>query len=340
MSDLPSVSREVRLVTVPSGLPRPEDLAVVEAPLPAPGPGEVVLRNRFFTVFASLRTLLGGGVEGAPFPPVRPGDALFGPAIGEVVTAPDSGELRVGDLVSHWWGWREYAVVRVADCSPLAGALPDPVMNLSQGRTVYGALTRGARLRPGDTVFVSGGAGAVGSLAGPIARLLGAGRVIGSTGSPDKAKRMVAELGYDAVVVRGEGALVGQLAAAAPDGIDVLFDNVGGEDLRASVATARAGARFVLVGALSGQLAVDGTGATAPVELDSYQLVLKQITMLGYSAGNDPDVQAEWTDRFAGWARSGAIGFPYVRVDGIDEAPRALHELMIGRHLGTVVVAL
>lgn len=340
MSDLSPVSREVRLVTVPSGLPRPEDFAVVETPLPAPGEGEVLVRNRYFTVFAALRTLLGDGVEGAPLPPVRPGDALFGPAIGEVVAAPGAGGPRVGDLVLHWWGWREYAVVAADDCSPLSGALPDPVMHLSQGRTAYGALTRGARLRPGDTVFVSGGAGSVGSLAGPIARLLGAGRVIGSTGSPEKAKRMVAELGYDAAVVRGAGPLVEQLAEAAPDGIDVLFDNVGGEDLRAAVAAARPGARFVLVGALSGQLAADGTGTTAPVELDSYRLVLKQITMRGYSAGNDPDVQAEWLERFAGWARSGALAFPYVRVEGIEAAPRALHEMMTGRHLGTVVVAL
>ncbi|MCO5999851.1 MDR family NADP-dependent oxidoreductase [Actinoallomurus rhizosphaericola] len=340
MSELPPVSREVRLVTTPSGLPRPGDFAVAETPLRAPGGGEVVVHNRFFTVFSALRTLLGGGVEGAPFPPVRPGDALFGPAIGEVVSAPDAGGLHVGDLVSHWWGWRDYAVVDAADCSPLVGTLPDPVMHLSQGPTAYGALTRGARLQPGDTVFVSGGAGSVGSLAGPIARLLGAGRVIGSTGSPEKATRMVADLGYDAAVVRGAGPLLEQLAAAAPDGIDVLFDNVGGEDLRAAVATARTGARFVLVGALSGQLAADGTGTTAPVELDSYRLVLKQITMLGYSAVNDPDVRAEWIERFAGWARSGAIGFPYVRVDGLENAPRALHEMMTGRYLGTVVVAL
>jgi 2-alkenal reductase len=189
-------------------------------------------------------------------------------------------------------------------------------------------------------VFVSGGAGSVGSLAGQVARLLGASRVIGSTGSPEKAERMLAEFGYDAVVVRGAGPVAEQLAKAAPDGIDVLFDNVGGEELAAAVTVARKGARFVLVGALSGQLAEHGTGTTAPVQLDSFPIIVKQITMLGYSPLGDPDLPEEWLDRFGGWLRAGEITFPYVRVAGIERAPQALHDVMSGRHVGTVVVAL
>ncbi|MGI8329329.1 hypothetical protein ACRYCC_05145 [Actinomadura scrupuli] len=205
MPDLPRTSREVRLATLSAGLPRPEDFVITETPVPVPGPGEVLVRNRFFHVFAALRTVIGGSVEGAPFPALRPGDTLFGPAIGEIVTAPDDSGLRHGDLVSHRLGWREYAVMAAAQCSPLGDALPDPVAHLAPGPTAYGALAHGARVRPGDTVLVSGGAGGVGSLAGQIARLLGAGQVIGSTGSQEKADRMVGELGYDAVVVRGAG---------------------------------------------------------------------------------------------------------------------------------------
>ena len=193
--------------------------------------------------------------------------------------------------------------------------------------------------RPGDTVFVSGGAGSVGSMAGQIARLLGAGRVIGSTGSREKGDRLVGELGYDAAVVRGAGPIVEQLAEAAPDGVDVVLDNVGGEDLRAAVIAARTGARFVLVGALSGQLSPSGTGTTSPVELDSYMLIGKQITMRGH-AGGDEETRSEWLDWFAGWLRSGEITFPYVGVPGIEAAPRALHDMMSGHHLGTVVVVL
>lgn len=131
-----------------------------------------------------------------------------------------------------------------------------------------------------------------------------------------------------------------QLAGAAPDGIDVFVDNVGGEDLRAAIATARQSARFALVGALSGQLAQHGNGTTAPMEIDSYQIVLKQITMVGYSAGADGGLRAEWNERFGGWLRSGAIQFPHVRVEGIEQAPQALHDTLAGRHLGIVVVAL
>jgi 2-alkenal reductase len=318
----------------------PADLVVAETPVPGPGPGEVLVRNRFFAVFAALRTLLSPAVQGTPLPGLRPGDTLFGPAIGEVVAAPGDGTLREGQLVQHMLGWREYAVVPAAGCRPVDGDLPDPAACLGQGLTAYGALTRAARLQPGETVFVSGGAGSVGSMAGQIARLLGAGRVIGSTGSSWKAGQMITGLGYDAVLVRGAAPLADQLAKAAPDGIDVLVDNAGGEELRAAVASARPSARLVLVGALSGQLAPQGSGTTAPVEIDSFQLILRQVTMAGYSAGDDGELRAEWARRYAGWLRAGAITFPHARVAGIEQAPQALHDVLAGRYLGTVVVAL
>ena len=339
MQDVDRTAREIRLAAVPDGLPEPADLAIAEAPVPAPGRDEVLVRNRYFTVFAALRTLLGGGAQGTPLPGLSPGDTLFGPAIGEVMVAPEGSGLRTGDLVQHMLGWREYAAVPLAQCQAVSGALPDPADHLTQGMTAYGALTRAAPLRPGDTVFVSGGAGSVGSMTGQVARLLGAGRVIGSTGSSWKAARMVAELGYDAVVVRGQAPVAEQLAEAAPDGIDVFVDNVGGEDLRAAITAARQSARFALVGALSGQLAPRGSGSRAPVEVDSFQLILKQVTMTGYSAGGDEELRAEWSSRFAGWLRSGAIRFPVARVEGIEQAPRALHDLLAGRYLGTVIVA-
>ncbi|MCK9897833.1 NADP-dependent oxidoreductase [Frankia sp. AgB32] len=330
-----SRSREVRLATVPVGLPQPADFEVVEVPIPTPGAGEALVRNRYFHVFAALRTLLGGGVEGAPFPPIHPGDALFGAAIGEVVSAPAGAGLRSGELVSHWLGWREYAVVPVAQCQPLGDVLPDPRAHLTQGRTAYSALLQ-SELKAGETVFVSGGAGAVGSLVGQIARLLGAGRVIGSTGSPAKARRLVGELGYDAAVLRGGEPLPEQLARVAPDGIDVMVDNVGGEQLRAALAVARSGARFVLVGALDGQLAPDGSGTIAPVELDTYQVILRHVTL----SGLDNTAVTDWIDRFGGWLRQGEITLPQVRVAGIENAARALSETIEGRHLGTVIVEL
>ncbi|WP_175084656.1 MDR family NADP-dependent oxidoreductase [Candidatus Frankia nodulisporulans] len=328
-----SGSREVRLVSTPVGLPRPEDFAVVEVPVPTPGDGEVLLRNRYFHVFAALRAVLGGGVEDAPFPPIHPGDTLFGAAVGEVVAAPADASLRPGALVFHWQGWREYAAVPVAQVQPLGDVLADPAAHLSSARVAYAAL-RQSGLAAGETVFVSGAAGAVGSLAGQIARLLGAGRVIGSTGSAAKARRLIDELGYDDVVLRGGAPFADGLAKAAPDGIDVVIDNVGGEQLQAAVAAARPGARIVLVGALAGQLAPDSTGTVASVALDTFALILKHITLRGL----DNTVATDWSERFGDWLGRGEITFPSVRVSGIEHAARALSETIAGRHFGTVIV--
>jgi NADPH-dependent curcumin reductase CurA len=233
---LPRLSREVRLNASPApGTLAPNDFQIVETPLAEPTPDSVLVRNRYFLVFPGLRTLMDDPIDGVPLPALRSGDALFGPAIGEVVAAPGGHALRPGDTVMHMLGWRDYALVPAAGCTLLDDSLPEPVAYLAQGSAAYGAITRYAAIREGDVVFVSGAAGAVGTLAGQIARLLGAGRVIGSTGSPHKAERLVSELGYDQVVLRGTGSFDEQLATAAPDGIDVVVDTVGGEQLRAAL---------------------------------------------------------------------------------------------------------
>ncbi len=123
-----------------------------------------------------------------PFPALREGDTLAGEALGEVLSAPSDSGLSPGDLVLHVRGWRDYAAVSIAQCRKLGHELPDPIAHLGHGWTAYAALTRGVQIRPGDTVFVSSGAGAIGAMAGQIARLLGAGRVIGSTSSSGRRR--------------------------------------------------------------------------------------------------------------------------------------------------------
>ncbi|MFD7339706.1 zinc-binding dehydrogenase [Streptomyces violascens] len=161
-----------------------------------------------------------------------------------------------------------------------------------------------------------------------------------STRSPDKAERLRAELGYDAVVVPGSRPIDEQLAAAAPNGIDVLLDTVGGEQLAAAFRAARRGARFALVGALAGQLSPYRDGGSAPAEIDTFRLVNQGVSLHGYRGADHPEVTEEWTKHFGDWLRSGEIAFPHVRIPGMDHAPRALQELFEGRHFGTVVVEL
>ncbi|SDO94985.1 MDR family NADP-dependent oxidoreductase [Actinacidiphila guanduensis] len=336
---LPALSREVRLVARPRALPAPEHFAVAEVPLQGPAPGHVLVRNRYFLVFPGLRTLMGEESAGVPLPPLRPGDTVFGPAVGEVVVAPPGGQLRAGDRVMHLRGWREYAEVAAGECVPLGGELPE-VAYLNQGVAAYGALTRLAAVRTGDVVLVTGAAGAVGSMAGQIARLLGAGRVIGTTGSPRKAERLTGELGYDAVVLRGSGSFADRLTEAAPDGIDVLLDTVAGEQLTAAVAAARPGARFALVGALSGQLSARRAGGSAPTTLDAYRLVIQGVSLRGYRGTDHPDVPAEWTRHLATWLRTKAITFPHTLIPGLTDAPQALQDLLKGAHFGPVIVQL
>jgi|GEM_PF-985961 len=343
MLALPLTSREIKLARRPDHTPGPEHFEIVESPMPRPAAHEVLVRNRWFRISISARLMMSAGaqdIKGIPFPPINPGDTLADGAIGEVVSAPPESGLQPGDLVSHHCGWREYAVVALSQCVPLGSAPVDPVAHLGHGWTAYAALTRGVEVRQGDTVFVSSGAGAIGSMAGQIARRLGAGRVIGSTTSHDKAAWMKAELGYDEVIVTGSTPMVELLAAAAPEGIDVYVDIVGGEQLRAAVDVARQGARFVLLGALSAELAAKGATKVAPVELDSFQLILKGMTLRGYSADNDPDAFNEWIERLAVWQRDGGLQLLSSKFSGIESAPQALHEACIGRLRGLVYVEL
>ncbi|MEW5628007.1 NADP-dependent oxidoreductase [Streptomyces hydrogenans] len=328
--------RLVRLVRRPDGLPTPDDFTLVHAPVPWPDAGQVLVRNTHFLVFPGLRTLIGGETRDVPLPPLHPGDTLFGPAIGEVVDGP----LEKGRLVLHLQGWREYATPAVTECRLLDDVLPDPVGHLAQGSAAYGALTRLTGVQEGDTVFVTGAAGAVGTMAGQIARMLGAARVVGSTGSPDKARRLERELGYDATVLRGAVPIGSQLARVAPDGIDIVLDTVGGEQLTAAVRAANHGARIALVGALDGQLSPDRAGGSAPAVLDTFRLLTRGVTIAGYSGVDHPDVEAEWESRFGEWLRAGDVHFPYTPVRGMKHAPGALPALIAGRSFGASIVEL
>ncbi|NGO73307.1 MDR family NADP-dependent oxidoreductase [Streptomyces boncukensis] len=340
-ADTPHLHREVHLTERPDGDLAPGHLGVVDVPVPVPGPGQILVRNTLMSVTAVMRSLMReGDAARTVMPGYGVGEPLWGPALGEVVSGVPGGP-RAGDLVEHYRGWREYAVLGADAARPVpttgASAFPDPAAHLSQGFTAWLGVVRGAEVRAGDTVFVSGAAGGVGSLTGPIARLRGARRVIGSTGSERKAEALVRELGYDAAVVRGAGPIEEQLRAAAPDGLDAVVDNVGGEQLEAALALAREGARVGVVGALAGQLSAAGTGHT---RVNTFELITRAVTVRGVRT---LDVEADlpvWQREFAAALRGGELPFPHTRLRGIEQAPRALCELLEGRHIGAVLVEL
>lgn len=330
--------REVRLAARPAGPVKDDLFEIAEVPVPEPGPGQVLVRNTHMGVAAVMRTLMDENTD-VPMPSFEIGAPLNGPAVGEVIAAPGT-DLTPGDLVEHRLGWREYALLDADQAHRLEpGLMPDPAAYLSQGPTALMGIERGAEVRSGDTVFVTGAAGGVGSLAGQIARQFGAARVIGSTGSQAKADRLIGELGYDAVIIRGAGPVEDQLREAAPDGVDAVFDNVGGEQLAAAIAVANRGARIAIVGALASQLATDTTTATK-TEIDTLSLLSRSITLRGIALYDHLDLIPQWNRRFAEGLRTGALSFPHARLRGIEQAPQALRELTEGRHLGAVIVEL
>ncbi|MYX58630.1 NADP-dependent oxidoreductase, partial [Streptomyces sp. SID8382] len=176
---LPATHREVRLTALPEGALTPGHFEVVTVPVPTPGPGQVLVRNQLMSVAAVMRplTLADPDAFGLPQLLHRAGEVMRGPALGEVVHAPGT-DLAPGTVVRHRAGWREYAVLGAGEVSPVdPEVLPDPAAHLSQGFTAWLGVVRGAGVRRGDTVFVTGAAGGVGSLAGQFARLHGAARV-------------------------------------------------------------------------------------------------------------------------------------------------------------------
>jgi NADPH-dependent curcumin reductase CurA len=228
----------------PYGWPVADDVALVESEVPPPGAGEVLVRNHYLSVDPYMRGRMNEARSYAP--PYEIGAPMYGGAVGEVVQSRDDA-LPVGSFVQHGLGWRTHAVVRARtavvvdpDVAPLASYLG--VLGMP-GLTAWVGLHDVGELKPGSTVWVSAATGAVGSLAGQLAKLAGC-RVVGSAGGAEKCCYAVEELGYDACVDHRAGDLEGRLREALPDGLDLYFDNVGGEHLRAAIALANPFARL------------------------------------------------------------------------------------------------
>ena len=330
-------SREIRLASRPVGEPTAANFSVADVPVGEPGPGQVLVRNTWLSVDPYMRGRMNDVKSYVP--PFQIGAPLQGAAVGEVV-ASNADQVPVGATVLHALGWREYAIldaaaVRVVDTTIAPAKAYLGALGMV-GQTAYAGLKRVAPVEQGDVVFISGAAGAVGIVAGRIAKHLGAAQVIGSAGGPVKAKRLVEEFGYDAAIDYKAGDLEGQLMRAAPDGIDVYFDNVGGDHLRAAISAMNRGGRIALCGAISTYNA-----ATPPPGPDNLsQAIGKRLTLRGFIVSDHQDLAAEYAQLAAGWLRDGSLRYEETIVDGIDNIVEAFLGMLKGVNTGKMLVCL
>ncbi|POX38950.1 NADP-dependent oxidoreductase [Streptomyces sp. Ru73] len=337
MSATPTTSREWHLVARPQGWPTPADFALREAEVPEPGEGQILVRNRYFSVDPYMRGRMSTAksyVE--PFELDKP---MQGGAVGEVLASNAEG-FAVGDQALHFAGWREYAVVNARtavkvdpDAAPLStylGVLGMP------GLTAYAGLLRVADFKEGDAVFVSGAAGAVGGQVGQIAKLKGASRVIGSAGSDEKVKVLLEEYGFDAAFNYKNGPVKDQLKEAAPDGIDVYFDNVGGDHLEAAIASMNLHGRIAVCGMISQYNATEPT----PAPRNLAQIIAKRFRMEGLLVGDHYDLQPKFVEEVSAWVRSGELKYRETFVEGIENGVEAFLGLLRGENTGKMVVSL
>ncbi|MFI8432728.1 NADP-dependent oxidoreductase [Streptomyces sp. NPDC079020] len=334
---LPTSSREWHLVARPHGWPTAEDFALREAPVTAPAEGRVLVRNKHFSVDPYMRGRM-NDVKSytAPFKLDHPMD---GGAVGEVVASNAEG-FAVGDHVLHGLGWREYAEVPAEhavkvdpDLAPLSAYLG--VLGMT-GLTAYAGLLDVASFKEGDAVFVSGAAGAVGSQVGQMARLKGASRVIGSAGSDEKVRVLVEEYGFDAAFNYKNGPVLDQLRAAAPDGIDVYFDNVGGEHLEAAITTLNVHGRATICG----MIAQYNDTEPVPGPRNMALIIGKRLRLQGMLVTDHAELQPRFVEEVAGWLASGELKYNETVVEGIENGFDAFLGLLRGENTGKMIVSL
>jgi NADPH-dependent curcumin reductase CurA len=299
-------SREWVLRARPSGRPLDSDVELIARPLPAPEPGTVRVHNLVMSVEPYMRGRMGG--ESSYAEPYPIGEPLRAPTVGRV-TGSDDPALRVGALVLHDFGWREHALVPVGECRVLDEHGKDPAIHLSMlgipGMTAWIGIDRIARVVPGDVVFVSSAAGAVGSTAVQLAKIRGA-RVIASAGSPAKVD-LVRELGADVVFDHHDGSITRQLRTALEDlgasGLDVYFDNVGGDHLEAAIRVINDHARI----ALCGMISIYNEATPQPGPSNLLKLIWRRARMEGFLLRDHLDARDEFEEQMSGWIRSGLV---------------------------------
>jgi len=329
-------SKEVRLKARPVGMPTHADFEIATVELAAPGPGEAQVRNLYMSVDPYMRGRMYD--RESYVPPFQIGKALEGGAIGEVVASSDP-SLKPGDLVNSMWGWREAFNAPAASLQKIdpMGLPPQAFLGVAgmPGMTAYVGLLKVAGCKAGDTVFVSAAAGAVGQIVCQIAKIKGA-TVIGTAGGADKVAYL-SSIGVDhAINYRATKDLTKALLDAAPKGIDVYFENVGGDHLEAAINAARPFARFALCGMISQYNDTDPT----PGPTNLIQIVGKRLRLEGFIVSDHFGEMPAFIQDMAGWIKDGQITWRETIDDGVEAAPGAFMKLFKGENVGKMLVKL
>ena len=329
------MNRRITLAGRPEGFPSESDFRLVEAPVPQPGPGEALVRIGFLSVDPYMRGRMRDRASYAP--PVGLGDVMTGGAVGKVIASNDP-QLEIGDIVEGLLGWQEYAAVKpheVRKVDPSLAPLSTAVGVLGMpGMTAYFGLLEVGQPKPGDTVVVSGAAGAVGSVVGQIAKICGC-RVVGTAGSDDKIDYVTRELGFDAAFnYKTVTSYDAKLQELCPAGVDVYFDNAGGAFSDAVWRHIALRARIVICGQIS-QYNLE-KAESGPRQI--FQLIAKRARVEGFLVGDFRQHYPEAMRRMAAWIREGRIKYREELAEGIENAPRAFLDMMRGRNLGKQLV--
>jgi NADPH-dependent curcumin reductase CurA len=327
------VAREIRLVARPQGFPGEDLFEVAETSIPTPAEGQVLIRNAYFSVDPYMRPRMND--VRSYVAPYTLGEAMTGGAVGRVAVSRNS-RYTEGEWVLHQLGWREWALsdgatLRRLDPSiaPISTALG--VLGMPGFTAWYGLFVLGEP-KEGETVLVSGAAGAVGSAAGQMARIAGC-RVLGSAGSAEKLG-WIRELGFDEAFDYREQSPRAALAEIAPDGIDIYFDNVGGDHLEAAIGALRNHGRVVACGSISRY----NDAAPAPGPSNMFMVVTKRLRLHGYIISDHFDRFGEFAREAAEWVADGRLKYRETIVEGIDNAPRAFLGLLRGENIGKMLV--
>ncbi len=331
-------NRRIVLASRPTGEPKDENFRLEEADIPAPSEGEVLLG----TIYLSLDPYMRGRMNAGPSyaPPVEVGQVMTGGTVSEVMESKTP-ELRAGDLVVGNTGWQEYGVARGSalqridpDLAPISTALG--VLGMP-GMTAYTGLLNIGQPKEGETVVVSSAAGAVGSAVGQIAKIVGC-RAVGVAGGKAKCEFVTSELGFDACVDYRSPRFAEDLRATCPKGIDVYFENVGGQVLEAAVPLMNLFGRVPVCGLIAHYNASGLPPGPDRVPLLMWAILVKRLTFRGFIVFDFADQRPEFERNMSRWVREGRVKYREDVVEGLESAVAAFRRLFTGQNFGKLLV--